>query len=205
MAWDDTKSTGDSLTAAEWNAHVTNQTDTSSGHDHDGTDSKKITGTNITGITVSRALTSDGSGDLVAATTTATEIGYVNNVTSAIQTQIDTKAALAGPTFTGTVKRSVTDGITAFSGGGQGSAVALTTDINEISVSAANADSVALPGGVTGMEIIVINNDAAETIDVFPASGDYVNGNLNTALNVASQKQARFTCYKTDYWFGTVL
>ena len=31
------------------------------------------------------------------------EIGYVNGVTSAIQTQIDTKAPLASPTFTGTV------------------------------------------------------------------------------------------------------
>ena len=33
----------------------------------------------------------------------STEIGYVNGVTSAIQTQIDTKAPLASPTFTGTV------------------------------------------------------------------------------------------------------
>jgi hypothetical protein len=32
-----------------------------------------------------------------------TEIQYLNGVTSAIQTQIDTKAALIGPTFTGTV------------------------------------------------------------------------------------------------------
>ena len=32
-----------------------------------------------------------------------TEIGYLNGVTSAIQTQIDLKAPLAAPTFTGTV------------------------------------------------------------------------------------------------------
>ena len=32
-----------------------------------------------------------------------TEIGYLNGVTSAIQTQIDTKAPIASPTFTGTV------------------------------------------------------------------------------------------------------
>jgi hypothetical protein len=32
-----------------------------------------------------------------------TEIGYLNGVTSAIQTQIDTKASLVSPTFTGTV------------------------------------------------------------------------------------------------------
>ena len=43
-------------------------------------------------LTASRALVSDGSGDVSAATTTSTEIGYVNGVTSAIQTQLDAKA-----------------------------------------------------------------------------------------------------------------
>lgn len=42
-------------------------------------------------ITASRAVVSDANGQLVAATTTSTEIGYVNGVTSAIQTQIDGK------------------------------------------------------------------------------------------------------------------
>ena len=37
------------------------------------------------------------------ASVTDTEIGYLDGVTSAIQTQIDTKAPLASPTFTGTV------------------------------------------------------------------------------------------------------
>jgi hypothetical protein len=42
-------------------------------------------------LTASRALVSDASGDVTAATTTSTEIGYVNGVTSAIQTQLNTK------------------------------------------------------------------------------------------------------------------
>ncbi len=46
-------------------------------------------------LTTSRALVSDGSGDVSVATTTSTEIGYVNGVTSAIQTQMDTKATKA--------------------------------------------------------------------------------------------------------------
>lgn len=41
-------------------------------------------------VTASRALVSNGSGKISAATTTAIEIGYVNGVTSAIQTQINT-------------------------------------------------------------------------------------------------------------------
>jgi hypothetical protein len=45
-------------------------------------------------LTASRALVSDGTGKIAAsASTTATEIGYVAGVTSAIQTQINTKAA----------------------------------------------------------------------------------------------------------------
>jgi hypothetical protein len=45
----------------------------------------------LAALTASRAVVSDGSGFLSAATTTSTEIGYVNGVTSAIQTQIDGK------------------------------------------------------------------------------------------------------------------
>lgn len=43
--------------------------------------------------TASRAIVSNGSGVITPATTTATEIGYVNGVTSAIQTQLNAKAA----------------------------------------------------------------------------------------------------------------
>ena len=42
-------------------------------------------------LTINRALVSDGSGDVTPATTTSTEIGYVNGVTSAIQTQLNSK------------------------------------------------------------------------------------------------------------------
>lgn len=45
----------------------------------------------LAATTTSRALVSDGSGFISAATTTATEIGYVNGVTSAIQTQLNAK------------------------------------------------------------------------------------------------------------------
>lgn len=51
--------------------------------------------------TASRDIVSDVDGYLVAATTTSTEIGYVAGVTSSIQDQLDDKAPLASPTFTG--------------------------------------------------------------------------------------------------------
>ncbi len=52
----------------------------------------------LAAATSSRALVSDGSGFISPATTTATEIGYVNGVTSAIQTQLDAKASSAALT-----------------------------------------------------------------------------------------------------------
>jgi len=42
-------------------------------------------------LTASRALASDGSGKVAVSSVTSTELGYVSGVTSAIQTQIDTK------------------------------------------------------------------------------------------------------------------
>jgi hypothetical protein len=48
----------------------------------------------LAALTTGRALVSDGSGFVSVATTTATEIGYVNGVTSAIQTQLDGKQPL---------------------------------------------------------------------------------------------------------------
>lgn len=51
--------------------------------------------------TADRDIISDADGYLVAATTTSTEIGYVAGVTSSIQDQLDAKAALASPVFTG--------------------------------------------------------------------------------------------------------
>lgn len=47
-----------------------------------------ITGTNLT---ASRALASDGSGKVAVSAVTATELGYLTGVTSALQTQLDSK------------------------------------------------------------------------------------------------------------------
>jgi hypothetical protein len=48
-------------------------------------------------LTASRALASDGSGKVAASSVTATELGYVSGVTSALQTQLNAKAAFTQP------------------------------------------------------------------------------------------------------------
>lgn len=56
-------------------------------------------------ITATRAVASDANGQLVASATTATELGYVNGVTSAIQTQLDAKYC---PTSVASVSSNIT-------------------------------------------------------------------------------------------------
>jgi len=48
---------------------------------------------NVVGLTASRAIVTDASKNLASSATTATELGYLNGVTSAVQTQINTKLA----------------------------------------------------------------------------------------------------------------
>lgn len=88
-------------------------------------------------ITASRALASDSNGIPVAATTTATELGYVNGVTSAIQTQINTKAPSASPTFSGTITTPLT-----------ASRAVVTGSSSELAVSATTAAEIAFLSGV---------------------------------------------------------
>tara|TARA_Y100000004_G_scaffold119624_1_gene134400 strand:+ start:194 stop:775 length:582 start_codon:yes stop_codon:yes gene_type:complete len=63
------------------------------------TTSKKITIANVkaavgtTGLTASRALETNGSGDIVVSDVTSTELNHLDGVSSGIQTQLDAKIA----------------------------------------------------------------------------------------------------------------
>lgn len=81
-------------------------------------------------ITASRALASDSNGIPVAATTTTTELNFVNGVTSAIQTQINGKE----PTVTkGNLTDVGTDGITIGNGSSAviGSGTTITQHVSD--------------------------------------------------------------------------
>lgn len=57
----------------------------------------------LAALTANKALASDASGVIVATSVTDTELGYLSGVSSAVQTQIDSKLALAGGTMTGAI------------------------------------------------------------------------------------------------------
>lgn len=86
------KATTDTLTNKSFNADGTGNSITNI-ENADIKSAAAIDLNKLAATTASRALVSDGSGFVSAATTTSTEIGYVNGVTSAIQTQLDAKAA----------------------------------------------------------------------------------------------------------------
>ena len=97
---------------------------------------------------------------------------------------------------------SATTGITAHSGGGQGSAVALTSYINEVSTVGAGGDSVVLPASVAGMSLIVKNSAASNSMNVFPASGDKINAlSANSAFAMAAAARIMFFCAAAGQWW----
>lgn len=109
-------------------------------------------------------------------------------------------ATIENVTISQTLIKSVTNGITAYAGGGQANAVALTSDINEVSVCASGGDSTKLPAALVGMEIVVINHGAA-AMDLFPISGDFINeAAVDVATSIAIDATVICYCYTNDYW-----
>ena len=96
---------------------------------------------------------------------------------------------------------SVENGITARAGGGQANAYALTRSINRVTTVGTAADSVRLPVAVPGMQITVINSAAANAMNVFPATGGFINAlSADTALSVAANRACIFTCAVAGRW-----
>ncbi len=101
-------------------------------------------------LTASRAVVSDGSGLISAATTTATEIGYVNGVTSSIQAQID---AITIGTSSNT--KTITQALHGFSVD-QALYLVGTTYTLAIATSVAAAEVVGVVSSVTNVNTFVI-------------------------------------------------
>lgn len=112
------------------------------------------------------------------------------------------------------------DSITAFAGGGQTSATQLEAGYNRVTVVATAADSVKLPFCVSGQRnvgpsgstarpssnslglmIVVTNADAADSMNVYPQSGDAINAlSANSAYAMAANKTAAFICSTAGIW-----
>lgn len=83
-------------------------------------------------------------------------------------------------------------GVTAHAGGGQTDAELLGYGLNTVTVVATNADSVKLPPAVAGAVVVVANEDAAQSIQVFGGGTSTING-IATGTGVA--QAAAITAY----------
>jgi hypothetical protein len=95
---------------------------------------------------------------------------------------------------------SVTAGITAFAGGGQASAVLLTTSYNRVSTVASAGDSVKLPAALPGSRVYVFNKSAT-SMNLFPSTGDNINALADdAAFAMAAGAEAIFLCMVSGTW-----
>lgn len=140
-------------------------------------------------LTASRALASDGSGKVAVSSVTSTELGYLSGVTSAVQTQVDTKTAKLittnRQTASYTLVLSDADKLVEMN---VGSANNLTVPLNS---------SVAFP---TGTQILLAQYGAGQTT-VVATSGVTIRSNGGKLKLNVQYSGATLIKIGTDEWY----
>jgi len=83
----------------------------------------------------------------------------------------------------GNFVKSVTNSITAGATQTQAGATALTKDINRVTTVGTENDGVKLPTAAAGLEILIINDDAGQDIQIWPNTGDAIDGGSANAVD----------------------
>lgn len=141
------------------------------------TNALSITGdVDVSGLTASRAVVTDGSKKLVSSGTTSTELGYVSGVTSAIQTQLNAKG-------TGTV--------TSVSGSGGTTGLTLTGGAITTSGTLTIGGTLAVANGGTGSSSalgipIIVGNDRKTGLTAAQALATYTVGGSDASYHVSA-------------------
>jgi len=125
----------------------------------------------FSGLTASRALTTNGSSELASSATTTTELGYVSGVTSAIQTQLNGKAT-----------NTLADG-SIFIGDASNEATAQAVS-GDISIS--NAGVVAISSGA--IVNADVNASAGIAYSKLNLSDSILNADINSSAAIAGTK-----------------
>ena len=88
--------------------------------------------------------------------------------------------------------------ISAFAGGGQGSATQINDSYMTIAAVATTGDSVKLPAVFRSNTLMFIKNNGANAADVFPASGDDLGSGVDTAVSVGAGESVSFIATLED-------
>jgi hypothetical protein len=99
-----------------------------------------------------------------------------------------------------TVNLTVVAGITASTTQTQGQG-ALTGTVNQVSTVANTNDTVTLPTAAAGVTVI-IKNSGANTLRIYPASGDNLGAGVDTATTLAAGAAVQFITYDDTNWFS---
>lgn len=110
--------------------------------------------------------------------------------------------------MTSAASPQVTAGVTASTTQTQGQgAISVTSGktaiIVEVATCANANDTITLPAAVAGLQVFVINN-GANTLKIFPASGDNLGAGANTATTLAAGATATFVAYDSTNWKALV-
>ena len=130
-----------------------------------------IASTNLTG---NRALISNASGKVAVSAVTSTELGYLDGVTSSIQTQLNAKAKLASPAFSGT-PTAPTQAST-----NNSTRIATTAFVNNFFNTAGKVTTKCMPNYAAGVSI---SSNYTVPSDGFIFCGLAGNGSESTTIN----------------------
>ena len=107
-----------------------------------------------------------------------------------------------GAVLTGTLLRNTAvDSLTAHAGGGQGSALVLTKQVNRVTTVATSGDSVLLPASAAGLFVTCINS-GANPMQVYGAGSDTINGVASgTGVSQMPGSSVVYNCVAAGAWF----
>lgn len=91
------------------------------------------------------------------------------------------------------------DNVVAFATGGQANATRLNYNNVRVTVCATLNDSVILPFGRPGMQMSILNA-GAQTMRIYPATGDFIDGGVNNPITVATAVSVRLHCHVLGKW-----
>lgn len=75
----------------------------------------------------------------------------------------------------------------------------LVNSLNEVSTVGNANDVVTLPSAVAGMEVTIVNN-GANTLQIFPASGDNLGAGVDTSTTLAATENVTYQAYDATNW-----
>ena len=100
--------------------------------------------------------------------------------------------------------QGVTNSITAGTTQTQAGATALTEPINRVTVIGTNGDGVKLPTATAGLSILVLNDDSAQTLKVWPNTSDAIDGGSANAVDanqIAAGASRLYVAIDATNWY----